>query len=115
MRVRGPSVAGGRPGPTAGRRPGGLGGPEPPSDRLGAGPGDLGPIVGEHHANQFGPPARVTASQGEDRLSDLVGIGVIECRGAAVAGKQAGISQLARPFQEMSHGARRKVEGPGER
>jgi hypothetical protein len=33
----------------------------------------------------------VIATQGEDRVADLVGMGMIECRGAAIAGKEAGI------------------------
>jgi hypothetical protein len=103
--------AGRRPGPTAGRGRGEVGGPEPSANRLGAGPGDLRPIGGEHHADQFRPPGRVIATQGEDRLSDLIGIGMIERRGGAIAGEKAGNPPLAGPLQEMSHGAWREIEG----
>jgi hypothetical protein len=104
--MRGSNVGGGRrSGPTAGRGRGKVGGPEPSADRLGTGPGDLRLGLGEHHADQPRPPSRVIATQGEDRLSDIIGIGMVECRGDAIAGKEAGIPPLASPFQEMTDGA----------
>jgi len=103
--MRGSSVGGRRPGPTAGRCRGEVGGPEPSADRLGAGPDDLGLSVGEHHADQFRPPSRVLATQGENRLTDSVGMGVIECQGGAIAGKKTRVALLAIPLQEMTDGA----------
>jgi hypothetical protein len=111
MGMRGSNGGRRRPDPTAGRRRGEVGGPRPSADRLGAGPGDFGSSVGEHHADQLRTPARVIASQGEDRPSDPIGIGMVGCRGGMIAGKEAGIPPLAGPFQEMSHGAWREIEG----
>ena len=115
MRPLGSHVGGGRPGPTARRSRGDVGVPGPTSDRLGAGPGDQRPLLGEHHADQFGPPTRVVATQGEGRLADLIGIDMIKCRRSAIAGEEAGIPMFASPFQEMAHGARREIEGLGQR
>jgi hypothetical protein len=47
----------------------------------------------------------VIATQGEDRLSDLIGIGMVECQGGMIAGKEAGIAAFASPFQKMADGA----------
>jgi hypothetical protein len=52
----------------------------------------------------------VIATRGEDRLADFVGIGMVKCRGSAIAGMEAGLALLASPFQEMAHGARREIE-----
>jgi hypothetical protein len=104
--MRGSNVGGGRrSGPTAGRGRSEIGGLEPSADGLGGGPGDLRSGLGEHHADQYRPPGRVIATQGEDRLPDLIGIGMVECRGGVVAGKKAGIPELASSFQEMTDGA----------
>jgi hypothetical protein len=109
VRMRGSNVGGGRAGPTAGRGPSEVGGPEPSADRLGAGPGDLRASLSEHHSDQFRPPGRMIAAQGEDRFSDLIGMGMIECRRGAIAGEKTGIPPLASPLQEMTHGAWREV------
>lgn len=114
--MRGSSGGGGRrPGPTAGRGRGQVGGSEPSADRLGTGPGDLWPLIGEHHADQLRPPSRVIATQGEDRLADLFGMSMIESRGGSIAGQEAGISLLACSLQEMTNGAWREIEEPGQR
>jgi hypothetical protein len=52
----------------------------------------------------------VITTRDEDRLADLLGIGMIESRGSAIAGMEAGIALLASPFQEMAHGPRRELE-----
>ena len=105
---------GGRTGLTAGRSRSEAGGPEPSSDRLLAGPGELGLGVGEHHADQLRPPGRMVATRGEDRLADRVGMGMIEWRGGVITGKEAGGAPLAIPLQEMTDGARREVVGLGQ-
>ena len=110
VRMRGSREGGRRTRVPAGRCRSEVGDSEPSSDRLRAGPGDLRLLLGEHHADQFGPPSPVMATRGEDRLANLDGIGMIECRGSAIAGKKTGIPLLASPFQEMTHGARREVE-----
>jgi hypothetical protein len=115
MRPLGSDVGGGRPGPTTRRCRGEVGGPEPLADRLGAGPSDLRPILGEHHADQFRPPGRVVVPRGEDRLTDLIGISMVKCRRGVIAGEEAGIPVFASPFQEMTHGARREIEELGQR
>jgi hypothetical protein len=115
MRERGPDVGRRRSDPSAGRSRGEVGCLQPSTDRLGAGPGDLRPILGEHHADQFRPPSRVFATQGEDRLANLVGMGMIGRRGGAITGKKSVIAQLASPFQEMPHGAWREIERLSER
>jgi hypothetical protein len=105
MRVRGPNIGAGRSGPTAGWGRSEIGGLDPSADGRGGGPGDLRLSLGEHHADQQRPPGRVIATQGEDRLSDLIGIGMVECQGGMIAGKEAGIAAFASPFQKMADGA----------
>jgi hypothetical protein len=47
----------------------------------------------------------VFATRGEDCLADLVGMGMSECRGGVIAGKETGVALLAIPSQEMTDGA----------
>ena len=100
MRLSGPG--GCRPGPPAGRGLGQLGGPDPSSDRLGAGADRLRLGLGEHHADQLGAPTRVVGSQGEGGLTDRLRVGMVRGLGGVICRDQAGLALLAAPLQEMT-------------
>jgi hypothetical protein len=106
MRLPGPGGSG--TGPATGRGLRQLGGTNPASDRLGAGADHLRLSLGEHHADQLGPPGRVVASQGEDGLTNRLGVGMIRGRGDAISGDQAGFALVAATLQEMTDRAWRE-------
>jgi hypothetical protein len=109
MRLSGPRGSG--PGPPTGRGPRQLGGTNPSSDRLGAGADHPRLGLGEHHADQLGPPGGVVASQGEDGLTNRLRVGMIRGLGGAISRDQARFALLAATLQEMTDGARREPKG----
>jgi hypothetical protein len=105
---------GGRSGSPPGRGVGQIGGAEPSADGLRAGPGDLGSLVGEHHADQFRSPGGMLAAHGQGGLADRVGMGMGRGRGRFIAGNQARGSPIAATFQQMANRADWQGEGVGQ-
>jgi hypothetical protein len=54
------------------------------------------------------------ASQSQRGLADPIGIGMREIPGCMIVGRHAVRPTVAKPFPQVSYGARGKVEGGGE-
>jgi hypothetical protein len=108
MRMRGPLAGPALPA-TSGRVGQALS-PEPAADRRRTGPIDRGLSGGQHHPDQFRSPTGVGATRGQNRMTDFLGIGVLQRIRGMIVGDQSRIPLVATPLQEMTNGPWGEVE-----